>query len=300
MRVDKQEERDIFISLFRGRGDVYGHEEGKCVKEPLTVEVFDKHLWGMEYIGVYPMVPFNGTYYVQWGCSDIDIEDITLARRLQAALHAAGVTSWVERSRSKGYHVWVFADEPVPASDMRRMLLVAHQVADVPAREVNPKQETLAQGQYGNYVRLPYACADQVTDKRRILDDNDQPTSFYDFVKLADAYRVPAKLIAELASFYREPQKEQRIIEDYEPCGSLSDAMSVLSPLGKVIWRDGPLEGRDRSSTITKLGYECVRCGMNPSQTKVILASADKRWGKYHLRANSEHEIDKLVARVFN
>jgi len=300
MRVDKQEERDMFISLFRGRGDVYGHEEGKCVKEPLTVEVFDKHLWGMSYIGVYPMVPFNGTFYVQWGCSDIDVEDITLARRLQAALHAAGVTSWVERSRSKGYHVWVFADEPVPAKDMRRMLLVAHQVAEVRAVEVNPKQETLAQGQYGNYVRLPYACADKQTDKRRVLDDNDNPTSFYEFIKLADAHRVPATLIAELASFYREPQKEQRIIEDYEPTSSLSDAMSVLSPLGKVIWRDGPLEGRDRSSTITKLGYECVRCGMNPSQTKVILASADKRWGKYHLRANSEHEIDKLVARVFN
>jgi hypothetical protein len=74
--------------------------------------------------------------------------------------------------------------------------------------------------------------------------------------------------------------------------------MESLSPLGKVIWRDGPLAGKDRSTTLAKLGHECVRSGLNPSQTKTIVRTADNRWGKYHLRPNGELEIDKLVVRV--
>ena len=109
----------LFANLFRGRGDVYGHEEGRCVKEPLTHEVFQRHLDGVEAIGVYPMVPINNIYHVAWGCSDIDIEDYAGAKKIQSALQAVNVPSFIERSRSKGYHVWVFADRPVPASSMR-------------------------------------------------------------------------------------------------------------------------------------------------------------------------------------
>jgi hypothetical protein len=37
----------MFTTLFRGRGDVYGHEEGRCVKEPLTHNIFQQHSrWG--------------------------------------------------------------------------------------------------------------------------------------------------------------------------------------------------------------------------------------------------------------
>jgi hypothetical protein len=74
--------------------------------------------------------------------------------------------------------------------------------------------------------------------------------------------------------------------------------MRLLKPLAKVIWRDGPLPGNDRSSTLARLGFECAETGLNPSQTKIVLQTADKRWGKYHLRANGEMEIDKLVIRV--
>ena len=87
-------------------------------------------------------------------------------------------------------------------------------------------------------------------------------------------------------------------VNEHEYDATLDEAMTVLSPLGKVIWRDGPLQGRDRSSTLAKLGHECVRAGLNPSQTKTVLRTADQRWGKYHLRHNGDIEIDKLVFRV--
>lgn len=301
--MDTQTLIDGFIKLFAGRGDVYGHEEGMCVKERLTPEVFRDHLFGSTPIGVYPVVPYNGSFLTKWGCSDIDIEDYNMAWRLAEALRQAGVTAWIERSRSKGYHVWVFAESLVLASDMRNMLLAAHQVADIPPREVNPKQTTLKQGQFGNYVRLPYPrCYDTETDKRRMLDDDGKPIKFSDFVTTALSCFTPTATISRLATFYKPPAPPKVVnMDDYGAPASLKDALVHLSPLGKVIWRDGPLQGRDRSTTLARLGHECVRSGMNPSDTKVVLQDADRRWGKYHLRADGgELEIDKLVQRVFS
>jgi len=119
-----------YISLFRGRGDVYGHNEGRCVKEQLTNEVFQKHFSGEAPIGIYPMVPHAEQFYVAWGCVDFDTADADQnAVKLHDALMEAGIVSWIEKSRSKGFHVWVFAEQAVLAEDMRNMLVVASHVA---------------------------------------------------------------------------------------------------------------------------------------------------------------------------
>jgi hypothetical protein len=292
-----------YISLFRGRADVYGHDEGFCVKEQLNQDVFQKHFTDAP-IGVYPVVPHDNDYYVAWGCSDFDTADAKdNAVKLHDALMEAGVVSWIEKSRSKGYHVWVFADRPVLAVNMRNMLLVASQVAEVPTTEVNPKQVFLKRGQYGNYVRLPYAHIDELyTDKQRIIPrdkiNESIPMQLMDFVRTAMDNRVPSQRIIDIASMYVAPVTTTVINTDHRYDATLDEAMQSLSPLGKVIWRDGPLFGKDRSTTLAKLGHECVRSGLNPSQTKTIVRTADMRWGKYHLRPNGELEIDKLVVRV--
>jgi len=292
---------DRFIKLFRGRGDVYGSEEGSCVKEPLTRQVFDNHLSGATPIGVYPMVPIRGDWYTVWGCTDIDTGDLQAAINLQTAFEAVNVHAFIEKSRSKGYHVWVFASEPVLARDMRRMFLACHQVVDYPAREVNPKQETLASTkQYGNYVRLPYPnYADLSIPNRRVINHDEEPYSLEVFINMAESSLVTPEAITRLAGFYKEPPKSNFINTDYQQCESLPEAMRKLSALGKVIWRDGPLEGGDRSRALAKLSHECVRSGLNPSETKVVITDADLRWGKYHDRTNGELEIDKLVQRAY-
>ena len=296
-----------YISLFRGRGDVYGHDEGRCVKEQLTNEVFQKHFSGEAPIGIYPMVPHAEQFYVAWGCVDFDTADADQnAVKLHDALMEAGIVSWIEKSRSKGFHVWVFAAQAVLAEDMRNMLIVASHVAETPTTEVNPKQTTLKAGQYGNYVRLPYPnMADRSTDRQRIFHRNyvesgdfKNPMDFSDFVSTAMSLRTSQETIKRIASMYQPPKQATVVVNDYVYDATLSEAMQILSPLGKVIWRDGPLAGKDRSSTLAKLGHETVRSGLNPSQTKIVLMTADKRWGKYHLRHDGELEIDKLVVRV--
>lgn len=288
-----------FAELFRGRGDVYGSNEGGCVKQPLTPNILEQHFIDQP-IGVYPMMRGgDDQYYVAWGCVDFDTADAEQhAFALRSALAEAGVTSWVERSRSKGYHVWVFALSPVSAETMRHALIVACNVAEAPTTEVNPKQTTLKRGQYGNYVRLPYAYVDTDTDRQRILDSAGYVMPLDIFLESAYINRTPPALLQRIADMYVPPAPSERQFGGYEYDATLDDAMSVLSPLGKVIWRDGPLEGRDRSSTLVKLAYECANTGLNPSQTKIVLKTADQRWGKYYLRPDGELEIDKIVVRV--
>lgn len=293
---------DDFITLFRGRGDVYGHEEGRCVKAPLTKDLFHRHLTGAEPIGVYPMVPRNGDFYCVWGCSDIDIDDFSLAETLHLSLQTVGITSWIERSRSKGYHVWVFATSLVKASEMRRMLLMAHEVCNIKAREVNPKQETLANGQYGNYVRLPYVNGLHETPTRRvILDPNNnwEPMDLEDFTRRALATLVEPSLIQHIAEMY-VPPTPVRQINITDPSGSVEEVLRLVGPLARVIWRDGPLEGKDRSFTLVKLCGLLQRGGISPSDAKLILEDADRRWGKYHLRANGGQEIEKIIQKVYS
>ena len=95
--TDNSELVKNFAALFAGRTDAYGSWEGGCIKQPVTQGSFTKHLWGQEYIGIYPMMDDSTVW---WGCSDIDVNDIDQARNIQLALKLKLIESWVERTES--------------------------------------------------------------------------------------------------------------------------------------------------------------------------------------------------------
>ena len=159
-----------FAQLFRGRLDAYGVATDQPYADKVDppwsthamawahyLDRIDAHLAGDAPMGVYPL---QGDLTVWWGCTDLDggESDLVHALDIQTMFAAMGITAWVERSRSKGQHVWVFAEEPIPAEVMRNAFLAVHQRLEVPAKEVNPKQVNLdgLQRGLGNFVRLPY------------------------------------------------------------------------------------------------------------------------------------------------
>jgi len=291
---------DTFVRLFRGRGDVYGHDEGRCVKSPLTDEHWRDHLTGVSGIGIYPAVPTRTEVICAWGCTDIDIEDHSQALLLQDTLRSAGITSWVERSRSKGYHVWIFVSSPVSAESMRNMQLVAHQVAGLEPREVNPKQTDVSLTKYGNYVRLPYFGGMDDTPTRRVIIDRDgHPIPLVQFLGEATETANDPDLVDRIAAMYQPPVHQHVVIDTGDPDLDLASSLREVNGLGYVIWRDGPLPGHDRSRTLVRLAYLCRDSNMSPSQCGIVIRDADRRWGKFHERANGEEELDKIVVRVY-
>lgn len=286
---------DDFVTLFRGRGDCYGSWEGGCVREALTRQHFREHLTDGPHIGVYPCVTKSGKTLCVWGCTDIDYDGPEDAWLLHDAFDTVGVTSWVERTR-RGYHVWVFTDELIEAHLMRRMFLAAHVVTELNPKEVNPKQEELYQGQVGNYVRLPYP---KVGSGQRVMVDRDGNEVAIDwFLHNAMSRRVPADIITHVAGLYVPPKPQQ--VEYGEPSADLLSSIYLLTPTGRAIFRHGPLEGRDRSTTMTHLAYECKKSNLNPADALRILEDADLRWGKYLVRGQSGMvELEKLLVRAY-
>lgn len=286
-----------FIKLFRGRGDAYGSWEGGCVRKTLNEDVFRRHLMGEEMIGVYPLMQWKGTSWVTWGCSDIDVDDLDAARNLQTAFMAKGIVSWVEKTR-KGYHVWVFADGLVPASIMRRAFLAAHEAINYPAKEVNPKQESAGSG-FGNYVRLPYpGIMSYIPENRYVLDDEDKYMEFGNFLDQANAYRATMYELEQIANLWKPPQRNH--IMNLETNADVRSVLKKVGPVPYIMWRDGPMEGGDRSGTLFRLSCKMRDAEITPAEALVVLRSADQRWGKFYLRHDGEEELVKIIERSYN
>lgn len=281
-----------FSILFAGRTDAYGSWEGGCIKENINETKYMKHLWGQEYIGIYPMMDNDK---VSWGCSDIDVNDIDQARNIQLALKLKSVESWIEKT-VKGFHVWVFAYEPIEARVMRRALLAAHAVAKVPAKEINPKQEETSG--YGNYVRLPYPGAlFEPSSVRYMLDNSDNPISLETFVNEAIRCRTIKEDLEPLAQLYT-PKSPARFSANIAAM-PVDLAKTILSPYTLRMFIDGPMPDSDRSGTLVRLAYKLKADNVPAPMAYAVIRAADLRWGKFHLREDGEQHLNKIIADVY-
>ena len=281
------------MSLFGGRTDAHGTWEGGSKKSPVSYETFAKHLYGEELIGIYPLT--DGST-VRWGCSDIDIDDLDSARNLQVAFGMKSIPSFVEKT-VRGFHVWVFANDWIPAPIMRRAFLSAHEVIGLPPKEVNPKQEE-ANG-LGNYVRLPYPGGiDYIPESRYMLfKKDDTPMTLKQFLESAQESRVNINLLRPLAEKHRP--KTRAVLDQLQTSASVQEALTHVNAFVKNIWRNGPFESRDRSNTLCKMVHKMHEHGTPMNMAYIILADADKRWGKFHLRTDCVEQLVKIVEDIY-
>lgn len=299
----------LFADLFEGNRSAYGTEDGGCVRADLP-DVLDwlhrveAHLWGDTPIGVYPhWRDDNGDTVCRWGCVDFDEgdeESFIHATNLRVVLEQFGIVGWVERSRSKGFHVWVFSDGPTPARLMRNALLGATQVAGGPTREVNPKQEKLSvrddgSVQLGNYVRLPYPHLRPST-RRCMVDDIGAPVGLETFVNQASTSLASTAALRACEAVY-QPVTPPRSPEPSEP---------VLTPSGGLpglvvkMLEGGPLAGQeDRSAWLWRLCRVMYEKQVPYEDARSVLTAADLQWGKFHERPDGQETLDRMLAKAW-
>jgi hypothetical protein len=281
-----------FMELFQGRTDAYGTWEGGSVKEPTNYKSFARHLYDEELIGIYPL---KDDSTVRWGCSDIDVDEIDLARNLQLALQSQGIPAFIEKT-VRGYHIWVFASEWVPAPIMRRAFLAAHEAINLVAKEVNPKQEQAKD--VGNYVRLPYPGAMATPPANRyMIDDADMPIELGTFLAEALDNRVTANMLRPLAEKHRPRAKAT--MENLDVSASVEEALRHCSRHIKAIWYGGPLPNQDRSNTLCMLAHRMCDYNVPMNLAYIVLVDADKRWGKFHLREDCVEQLVKIIEDTY-
>lgn len=321
---------DILLELFAGNTAVYGTEEGGCVKHADDYPGMPQAKWWADRVechfdgasepcGVYPMVSeysslIHDIWVVKWGCIDFDEGDtdsLVHARNVVGVLAHFDIVSWIEKSRSKGYHVWIFLTEWTEAASVRRALLGACQIANAPTKEINPKQEMLAEGQVGNYVRLPYPGNNpgEATNNRMVIvetiDANNNnpwlPLDRDDFARAAHASRVDATRLETLGKLWQPP-----ILNVSATFGSTGPppsrpAEKRLSGLAWTMWRDGMMAGQDdRSSWLWSFARELVKCDVTSSEAREFLYQGhDHHAAKWADRADAGRpQLDRMLAKA--
>jgi len=298
----------VFARLFRGRTDVYGTEEGSCERvgheeAHRYPERILQHLEGVQPMGVYPMVyhPIEGTWTVNWGCVDFDEGDdasFIHALNLKTVLEAFGIIGFIERSRSKGYHVWVFASQEIPAKLMREALLAGCQMVQAPTKEINPKQAVMEPNQVGNYVRLPYVHEWVTTHRRCMVDEDGWPISLETFTEIAYPQRVTIEELEPLAAMFEQPKAVSFTQNAATSNGTDLPDTRFMNATAFMTWRDGPFDGKDRSSTLWKLASELQLSGYGADETLLLVCDADIRWGK-HMARNDLAGLQKMVDKIY-
>lgn len=310
--------------LFEGRHDAYGAVHGQSIKQELTLNCWKQHLFDEGSVGVYPLCPRVGqttyprmygppeeveSWSVKWGCIDIDEgyeRGLLIAKNLHTALGYLGITAWIERTKGKGYHVWVFAESWVPAVDMQLALRAACQVVDYTPKEVNPKQTELEAGQLGNYVNVCYAkqWADQ--GKRVVLYSYAPEDGYYGlsaFLDNAEANLTPPAVIAEVAALYKRPPPPKPVH------WSAPRGVGERSPKGvalKMI-EEGPYPsvhtGRvDRSAALVRLANLLHDDHFTPAEALYWVQFFDGRPDmlKYIGRRDAEDRYREIVERAYS
>jgi hypothetical protein len=203
-----------FAGLFAGRNVAYfngfGAEWRRC-----TLLTFRDHLWsGSVGFGTYP-VSTNGL--CRWGCIDLDGNNYTFrsACDVTDVWEYYGITAWVERSRSKGWHIWTFADSWIPAYLMRNAGLHVARIAELPENtEVNPKNIATWQTKRGlvNTVRMPYP-GNRAEGRQVVVDRASAlPLSLEDFTEAAHQAKAPRERFATVAALWQAAE-DRRTLE---------------------------------------------------------------------------------------
>jgi len=148
----------VFRSCFTGLMHAYGTYDARTgrafqVRRPVTDETLLSHLTGRQSYGVYLLVHDRTRAVV----ADFDREDPQPPLRFirRAATH--GLKTYLERSKRKGWHVWIFLELPgVTAAKARLVVRSILDDINEPATEVFPKHDTLSETtRYGAFINAP-------------------------------------------------------------------------------------------------------------------------------------------------
>jgi superfamily II DNA or RNA helicase len=194
MDYSKSKQLQIFNSLFKGRSDVFairwekGNKSGYSPAyhfDPymyrahkmkggsfqnyadksylkLTDNEIIKHLNGEQFIGLYPLLPDNTSWFL---VADFDKDNwVEESIKFISACNEYGIPAYLERSRSgNGGHVWIFFEKNYPAMRCRKIFISILENAGLFSKfdkgssfdRVFPNQDSLSGKGFGNLIALP-------------------------------------------------------------------------------------------------------------------------------------------------
>jgi len=131
---------------------------------------------------------------IKFSVVDFDTHDTSQVTALIALARKAGWHVYAEKSKSKGWHAWFLFQDWIEAAPVRKKLHHWLEEIGAPRTEVFPKQDSLTDDQYGNFINLPLFGRDVQDGKTVFVDDDFQPiTDLLGY--LGDIQKIPTSLV---------------------------------------------------------------------------------------------------------
>lgn len=166
-----------FQRLFKGRENMHGRWrsdiKGRVIKHPVDEKAWHEHLAGgdmlnVRILGINPLMQDNLCYF---GAIDLDDRNKDDHMSMAALIAQAGLPLITVRSKSGGYHLFLFLKDPAPGDIVRKRLqewIKKLKLQNPPGAngqrppvEVYPKQGKMKPNDDGgNWINLPYYGAE--------------------------------------------------------------------------------------------------------------------------------------------
>ena len=150
------------LRIHRIHGGSYNDYKDKEYRT-LTETEIDKHLQGKQFIGIYPLLKDNTSWFI---AADFDEENWADQCSFFIKICAEnGIPAYLERSRSgNGGHVWIFFENPYPAIKSRKIMITLLQQSGIFSvfdkassfDRLFPNQDILTGKGFGNLIALPF------------------------------------------------------------------------------------------------------------------------------------------------
>ena len=226
-----QKLKKIFNGLERAHGVFYKGEKkdnGKVGGKAYIIReaVSDKH-WIDHVDGKDPslgIVPIRDDATCSWSC--IDVDDYTIDVRKTIALYTKLNLPIIPcRSKSGGFHLFIFYSEPVEAKLAIKKLIEVASVLGFADCEIFPKQEFLdvERGDTGNFLNLPYFNGDM--SGRYAMNEKAEALSMDAFFELVNQKAITQEQLQNLSV---KPLKQKKTTFDGPPCIEILQNMGIF------------------------------------------------------------------------
>jgi hypothetical protein len=191
----------IFRKLFSGLTNVYGtydpaNGHAWQVKKPVTNDAILAHLKGKRPYGVYLL---NGDSIKAIAADFDNPSALPTIEFINTAQHYR-LPAYIETSKSKGFHVWIFFNENGVKAFKARMV-VSHILEEIeyPQTEIFPKQDSLdKRASFGNFINAPLFGGLVPLDKTVFVDPHTLNPYPDQWAFLESIERVEEKVLDEI------------------------------------------------------------------------------------------------------
>ena len=286
--------KDIFRGLESAHGvtkktDEIRHDgknevRSKTIREPVTNELWQKHLDGEEPgLGI---IPINEENKCKWGAIDIDtypFDHLKLIKKIRENKFPLIVF----RSKSGGAHVYCFTKQFVAASLMRQKLQLMASALGYAKAEIFPKQSKVMaeRGDVGSFLNMPYHGGDRTV--KYAIDDNGNSLTIEKFIK---AYELIALENIELENLFVNKKKEKVKEEfpDGPPC------LNTIIKNGPIVEGNGDVAASGRDNGLFNIGVYVKKANPIGWEDKL----EDYNTEKYIKPPLKSKDIDRIVKQL--